>query len=137
MAQITEQIDLTLNCYFAGDSDPRLKPARWNGHGGNWTLSPIVFFGGLRRALTNHIGEVFPNFESRRFLREPEIDCHMSYYRIFKELPAAAYEEVLGYGDPYICNMCGKQSNLLTRNDRHDSCDACYYRDMMPQIALM
>lgn len=134
MAEVTEKIDLTLDSLFAGDSNPALKPFKWRESG---FQHPVFFFEDwARRIIGRHVSEIFPNLESEKFLREPEPDWTLGYWRIFKEFPSHAYEEVLGWGDPDMCAMCGSRTNIITRNDTHDSCAKCYNRELNKQMEL-
>ena len=124
MAKITEAIDLTLDCWFAGDSNKRLLPDRWLKNSFNFAL--WFLDSKLENAIRRHVESHFPNREALDYLDQPEENYCMSYLRFFKEFPQEAYDDMLGYGDPNFCGMCGDRTNLLNRHDWHNSCMWCF-----------
>lgn len=127
MAKITEQIDLTLDSLFAGDSNPKLKPARWRENNVFFDTYIEVLNGGVRGILENfiqvHHGTML--FFSDKSQEKERIDCELGYVYIFKEFPDWAFKDTMGWGDHRSCSFCGVETNLLNRNSMDDCCDLC------------
>ncbi len=126
MAKITESIDLTLNCLFAGETSPRLLPMVWQRHHTGFKESWRRFFKHHTGFddIREHLNQLFPNHELERFFAAPELNTTGFYIRMFQDLPGAAHEELFGFA-PNVCLRCGERVNLLTKNKIHDLCEPC------------
>lgn len=122
MGKVTEKIDLTLESLFAGDSFPNLKPAKWR----HPDPLPRRFFSadGFMWHIT-HLVRMVHNSKYIHFLKQPEPDTTLFYLDVFGEFPPQVYDEMLGYGDPDICERCGRKTTPLNRNSCYDVCDSC------------
>lgn len=117
MAKITENIDLTLNSYYAGDEDPSLIPYEWRIKTRNqsFELHWINELTGQINISNLTLGH--PMFS------EPEIDYTYQYYKFFGEW-GCIEDDLCGWiNDGKHCDRCGLDINPL--NSHYGLCDKC------------